>query len=214
VNRKTVTALLVATIVAAVLGVGLGALAGKHGLGRGRLSQRAFDEMNAGARPGGAPMVTIGQAVPVFRLETLAGQPPATLPATGRPMLINYWASWCGPCRREMPALSAYAEGQGANGVQVVGIALDDAAGAQAFLKRRPTAFAHLVEEPADGDSSARLGNLRGVLPFTVLLDAQGRLQHRHIGAFEDDGAIADWVAEAAEAPAAAPSTRTADATR
>lgn len=198
---RTVTVLLVATILAAILGVGLGALAGKAGFGRGRMAQRAFDEMNAGARPGGAPMVTIGGAVPSFRLEVLSGRPPTALPATGRPMLINYWASWCGPCRREMPVLSAFARQEGDNGVQVVGIALDDAGDARAFLERHPTAFAHLVEDPTDSDSSSRLGNLQGLLPFTVLVDAQGRLLHRQTGPFEDAGELEDWVAEAGIEP-------------
>jgi thiol-disulfide isomerase/thioredoxin len=186
-----------AVLVAAAAGVALGILAGQRGLNRGLLAQRAFDEMNAGARPGGAPMITIGQAVPAFQLPDLRGGTSRSVPATGRPMLINYWASWCGPCRREMPMLSDYARQQGSNGVQVLGIALDEPEDARAWLAANPSPFPQLVEVPTDGDSSARLGNLEGLLPFTVLLDAQGRLQHRQTGPFADREAIEAWVAEA-----------------
>jgi peroxiredoxin len=94
-----------------------------------------------------------------------------------------------------MPMLAKFAREQGATGVQVVGIALDDPAEARAFLAKRPTPFGHLVEEPDENDSSVHFGNLRGLLPFTVLVDAQGTLQHRKTGAFIDARELERWVA-------------------
>ena len=204
---RTVTLLLVATLAASALGVWLGHLASEAGFGRGLMAQRAYDDMNAAARPGGKPMVTLGQPVPQFRLPALLGGKPMALPASGRPMLLNYWASWCGPCRQEMPVLSEFAKEQGTNGVQVVGIALEEAGDARAFLAKHPTAFAHLVEKPRRGDSSEQLGNLAGLLPFSVIIDGNGRLQHRQTGPFEDADAIRDWLEEAGVAVKAPAST-------
>jgi len=112
-----------------------------------------------------------------------AGAAPAAPPALeqwrGRPVLVNYWATWCGPCIREMPELDAFAgEQSGPAAVQVVGIALDEAANVQAYLARRPVRYPVLVEavEYGDSGSSAALGNRVGVLPYSVLLDARGRV--------------------------------------
>ena len=102
----------------------------------------------------------------------------------GRPLLVNYWASWCGPCIEEMPLLDVFAAAQGANGVQVVGIALDEPAAVAAFLQRTPVRYPVWFETAGPADSSVRMGNVQGVLPFSVLIDAQGRVAARKTGPF------------------------------
>ena len=102
----------------------------------------------------------------------------------GRPLLVNYWATWCGPCIEEMPMLDAFAAAQGANGVQVVGIALDEREPVEAFLQRTPVRYTILFESAGPADSSVRLGNTLSVLPFSVLIDAQGRVAARKTGPF------------------------------
>ena len=86
---------------------------------------------------------------------------------------------------------------QGA-GVQVIGIALDTAEEARAFRRVVPVRFTLLLETPGPGDSSVRLGNARGVLPYTVLVDAQGRLAKTHYGAFPDVDAVRAWAGDGA----------------
>jgi thiol-disulfide isomerase/thioredoxin len=130
-----------------------------------------------------------------FELPGIAGG-RMRLP-TGRPLLINYWASWCAPCRREMPVLEAFAQRHGAGGPEVVGIALDTPRGARDFLKITPVNFPILVEEPGGADSSVRLGNGAGVLPFTALIDAQGRLRATHTGPFQGAEDLEAFAAEA-----------------
>lgn len=144
--------------------------------------------------PPGITVVEIGEPMPAWPFRALDGGDPIAVSGPGRPRLINYWASWCGPCRTEMPVLDAYAVEQGGNGVQVIGVALDSADEARAFLREVPVAFRLAVETPGPGDSSVRLGNARGILPYTVLVDAQGRLAKTHYGAFPDVEAVRAWV--------------------
>ena len=144
--------------------------------------------------PPGVTVVEPGQAMPAWSFERLDGGAPMSLAGPGRPRLINYWASWCGPCRKEMPVLETYSAEQGGNGVQVIGIALDTADEALAFRRAVPVSFTLLLETPGPGDSSVRLGNTRGILPYTVLVDAEGRLAKTHYGAFPDVEAVRAWV--------------------
>jgi len=107
-------------------------------------------------------------------------------------VLVNLWASWCGPCIEEMPELDRYAREQGANGVQVLGIALDDAEAVQAFLDRIPVEYHIAIDAAGPADAGVRLGNPRGVLPYTALVSADGLLLKQEIGPFAH-GEIDDW---------------------
>ncbi|HSR65680.1 MAG TPA: TlpA disulfide reductase family protein, partial [Xanthomonadaceae bacterium] len=93
---------------------------------------------------------------------------------------------------KEMPELQRFAATQGPNGVQVVGIALDDVAAVRAFLRRVPVRYPILVDAPGPADAGVRLGNPRGVLPYSVLVSADGRLLKQRIGPF-DPGELGAW---------------------
>jgi thiol-disulfide isomerase/thioredoxin len=151
--------------------------------------------------PPGVTVVKPGDALPAWVFESLDGGDPVVLSGPGRPRLINYWASWCGPCRKEMPVLDGYAAEEGDRGVRVIGVALDSADDARAFLREVPVRFMLAVETPGPGDSSIRLGNARGILPYTVLVDEQGRVAKTHYGAFADVAAVRAWVGDRATAP-------------
>ena len=177
-------------IVAALLTTGPGPLL------RTELGQRVLGEaMEASAPPvpAGVAVARRGEKLPSLALPDLAGR-RVEVPATyaGRPVLINLWASWCGPCVTEMPALQAFATEQGANGVQVVGIALDDAEAVRAFVAKTGVNYPILLETPGPADAGVRLGNPKGVLPYSILVSADGRLLKQRIGPFEH-GEIAGW---------------------
>ena len=150
-------------------------------------------EASAPPAPTGLEVARRGERLPTFSLRSLAGQ-SIELPAAyaGRPVLINLWASWCGPCVTEMPALEAFAKEQGANGVQVVGIALDDAQAVRAFVDRTGVSYPILLDAPGPADAGVRLGNPKGVLPYSILVSSDGRLLRQRIGPFEE-GEIAGW---------------------
>lgn len=143
--------------------------------------------------PGSGPVVAgIGDPLPAIVLPDLAGAPVDLQRFHGRPLLINVWASWCGPCVEEMPELARFATAQGDQGVQVLGLALDTAEGVREFLRRVPVDYPIVLETPGPADASVRLGNTQGLLPYTVLVDAQGRIVRQKLGPFVH-GEIEGW---------------------
>ena len=151
-------------------------------------------EAQAPAVPAGVKIAKRGDIVPAMMLATIDGA-KIDVPAawTGKPVLVNLWASWCAPCLKEMPDLQAYSGEQGANGMQVVGIALDDVASAQAMLQRLGITYSNLIDAPGPADAGVRLGNPAGVLPYSVRVSAEGRVIKTKIGPFDDKDDIGRW---------------------
>jgi len=184
--------------VAAVAG-GLGILA-SHWFGNpwlrtdtGQQALQAIAETTAPQPPPGIHPARRGDPLPEIRLPGLDGNiVDLAAIAPDRPLLVNVWASWCGPCLDEMPELQRYARSQGADGVQVVGLALDSAEGVRGFLARTPVDYPILLDTPGPADASVRLGNLRGLLPYSVLVDARGTVVRQKLGPFAP-GEIEDW---------------------
>lgn len=100
----------------------------------------------------------------------------------GQPLVLNFWATWCPPCVAELPLLSSFSRENAANGWQVLGIAVDQAAAVRAFLDRVPVAFPVALAPQGGIALSRSLGNLAGGLPFTVVFGADGQVRHRKMG--------------------------------
>lgn len=157
--------------------------------------------LTAGSANGGSASyktVAVGEILPDVSLRGLNGPSSRTEAFRGTPLIINVWASWCGPCRQEMASLERLAW-QGTSRFNIIGISTDDhAVNAQAFLARSRATLPHFLDE------QLRLERLLGAerLPLTVLVDAQGRVLEKVYGAREWDGEQASRLLERLYGPA------------
>ena len=125
--------------------------------------------------------------------ETPDGKTLAMRELRGRPLVVNFWATRCAPCVREMPQLDRFHREFRARGWQVVGIAIDQRGPVQEFLRKLPVSFPIALGGFAGMELVRQLGNPQGGLPFTVIADAEGRVVRRKLGetSFEE---LAPWV--------------------
>lgn len=100
----------------------------------------------------------------------------------GKPILLNFWASWCPPCVKEMPDLDHIHKDMKAKGWQVIGLAVDGPTPVREFLTKVPVGFDIGLAGFGGTELSQALGNTAGGLPFTVIIDADGRIVHRKVG--------------------------------
>jgi len=128
-----------------------------------------------------APVASGVQALWAARLPQSGGGELVFADLRGQPLLVNFWATWCAPCVKELPLLDRFAREQ-AGRVAVVGIAVDRPEAVQAFLAKTPVAFRVGVAGFAGNSLARELGNVQGGLPFSVALDRQGRLLDHKLG--------------------------------
>jgi len=100
----------------------------------------------------------------------------------GQIVVLNFWASWCAPCREEMPDFAALRTQYRSKGVEFVGIAIDNAASVENFLRQYPVNYPILIGEGAAHSLARQLGNASGALPYTLVLDRKGNIVMTHLG--------------------------------
>jgi thiol-disulfide isomerase/thioredoxin len=116
------------------------------------------------------------------RFTDLAGNPRRLVDWQGKALVCNFWATWCAPCREEMPLLEAAHRRYGPKGLQIVGVAVDSADNVRKFAGLVPVGYPLVLGGAGAIDLMRGLGNTSGGLPFTVFLDRHGRLAESRLG--------------------------------
>ena len=110
------------------------------------------------------------------------GRPQPFAQWNDRVLVLNFWATWCAPCVEEMPDLQRMRDKHRARGLEVVGIGIDSPSNIRDFRAKLDLKFPLLAAGAGGSDLGKALGNEKGVLPFTVIVDRAGQLRHRKIG--------------------------------
>jgi thiol-disulfide isomerase/thioredoxin len=177
--RRTTIAVVAVVVAAAV--IALVALAGAGGRGL------APEAETGQVEPVGSAVAVIPEAdrrpLPAFSAATLDGTRIDLASLRGRPLVLNFWASWCGPCRAEQQGLELAAKDLAGRDVRVVGVNIrDDQGAARSYLKEFGVGYPSLFDRPAV--LPARLGDLGPQAPpYTLVVDAAGRVAARVFGA-------------------------------
>jgi thiol-disulfide isomerase/thioredoxin len=126
-----------------------------------------------------------GDALLAAKFADLEGKTRRLAEWKGKVLVCNFWATWCTPCREEIPLLVAARQKYGHSGVEIVGIAVDNVDKVREFSSTFKISYPVLLAE-ADGlDLMRRVGNTSGGLPYTVITDRRGALIHRKLGALK-----------------------------
>jgi thiol-disulfide isomerase/thioredoxin len=105
----------------------------------------------------------------------------------GKPLILNFWATWCAPCIQEIPLLDEFFQTHQTQGWNVLGLALDNAPAVKTFLARKPVSFSIALVGLRGIELIKFLGNTEGGLPFSVVLNQQGDIIQRKLGALHED---------------------------
>lgn len=136
----------------------------------------------------------IGQRRPDFELNDFADRPVPISRYDGQVVLINFWASWCPPCRKEIPEFIDVYNLYHSEGFEIIGIAIDDKRDAEEFIKKIPSLdYPQLIGFDDAIEVAKQFGNRTGNLPYSVLLDRQGIIRAVRAGKLDKDELI-DWL--------------------
>ena len=144
----------------------------------------------AGRGSGGqaARQEAIPDTLPDITLADRDGKPTKLASFGGRPLMVNFWATWCAPCRREIPLLNKIRVERKAQNAEIVGIAVDFRDDVLKFVTKVPLKYPLLIGEE-DGLAAAEAFGMGMAFPFSVFVDSQNRILTVKIGELHEDEA-------------------------
>jgi thiol-disulfide isomerase/thioredoxin len=131
---------------------------------------------------------TVPDTLPDVTLADLDGKPTKLASFGGRPLMINFWATWCAPCRREIPLLNKIRVQRHPQNAEIVGVAVDFKEDVLKFLKKTPLSYPLLIGEE-DGLAAASAFGMGMAFPFSVFVDSKNRILTVKIGELHEDEA-------------------------
>lgn len=133
------------------------------------------------------PAQTLEASFWELEFSTLSGQRLRFDALRGKPLLLNFWATWCPPCIEELPLLSSFYSEQSTKSWQVIGLAIDETDAVKRFLAQKPVTFPVIVGGASGLALGRTLGNVNGALPFTVVINSTGHVVERKMGRISSD---------------------------
>ena len=154
------------------------------------------DQAGPGTKPTASPVAGAAASQPTssetgaaalenfwtLNFDDPAGNPLAMASLRGKPLLVNFWATWCPPCIEELPLLDSFYRSNQAKGWQVIGLAIDQPSAVQKWLKSRPLSFPVGMAGFQGTELVKSFGNASGGLPFTLVVSAAGSIIARKTG--------------------------------
>lgn len=120
--------------------------------------------------------------LPEFSLPDVSGKPHNIKEWHGKVLVINFWATWCPPCLKEMPEFAAMHSEYSAKGLQFIGIALDDSEPVKEFIEKMNINYPILIGQDQGTKLAHDLGNVVDTVPFTLIVNKKGQLIKAHMG--------------------------------
>jgi thiol-disulfide isomerase/thioredoxin len=142
----------------------------------------------APSEPEAGKKKSVPDTLPAITLANLEGKPTALASFAGRPLLVNFWATWCAPCRREIPLLNKIRTQRKSQNAEIVGIAVDFKDDVVKYTEKTHIGYPLLIGEE-DGLAAAEAFGMGMAFPFSVFVDSQNRILTIKIGELHEDEA-------------------------
>lgn len=159
-----------------------GGVAAAAGLAGAGVAWWKFKPHEVSVRADEAGTTEVANAFWGLSFDTPDGKSLAMSSFRGKPLLVNFWATWCPPCVEELPLLDYFYQENKGKSWQVLGLAVDQPSAVRTWLQARPLNFPVAMAGLGGTELSKSLGNQAGGLPFSVVFGAGGELLHRKIG--------------------------------